>query len=215
MYTPHSFKESQIDKLHALIRENSFGILTSQNQGSLQATHLPFMVESGNGKHGTLVTHMARANKHWRSLNEDTEALAIFQGPHGYISPAWYANDATVPTWNYAAVHVYGHPRVIHAPARLHNIVMDLVDFHEAQQPHEWRMDIPDKEMETMLKSIVGIEIPISRIEGKMKFNQNLSEEDQRGVVDHLSASNDKRDKEIADIMAANLGCPFHQQKET
>ncbi|MBN2730854.1 MAG: FMN-binding negative transcriptional regulator [Balneolaceae bacterium] len=209
MYTPNSFKESRTDKLHTLIRRNNFGMLISGEEGRIEATHLPFMIDPGRGKHGTLITHMARANKHWRNMRDHTETLTIFQGPHGYISPLWYENKESVPTWNYAAVHVYGQPSVIHNTDQLRKIVTDLVHFHEPPEESEWNMNMVTPKMDAMLKAIVGIEIPINRMEGKMKFNQNRSEEDQRGVIEHLSTSDDPIKQEVAKIMKNQLDCPI------
>ena len=105
MYIPESFRESHLATLHAFIRQNSFGTLVSEQDGELVASHLPFLLDPERGPYGTLVAHMARANPHWQAFDGDAEALAIFQGPHAYISPSWYATEQSVPTWNYTAVH--------------------------------------------------------------------------------------------------------------
>lgn len=207
MYTPSSFKENRTEILFDLIRQNNFGILITQNEGIPEATHIPFMIDPERGGQGVLITHMARANKHWRSWDDETVAMVIFQGPHSYISPSWYENKVTVPTWNYAAVHITGKPVVIHKKKKLRKIVTDLVHFHEAQVETDWSLDQAESIMETHLKAIVGIEIPIEKIEGKMKFNQNRSAEDQQGVVDHLSKSGDPAQRKVAGIMKQHA-CP-------
>lgn len=211
MYAPSSFKENRAEILHNLIRQNNFGILITQNGGKPMATHIPFMIDPDRGKQGTLITHMARANKHWRSWDEKTVAMIIFRGPHSYISPSWYENKVTVPTWNYAAVHLYGRPVLIHEKKRLRKIVTDLVHYHEAQVDSDWSLNQADSIMETELKAIVGIEIPIEKIEGKMKFNQNRSKGDQQRVIDHLSGSGDSMQREVAKIMKRNVS--FHGRK--
>ncbi|MDR8394488.1 FMN-binding negative transcriptional regulator [Aliifodinibius sp. S!AR15-10] len=205
MYIPSSFKETRSEVLQELIQANNFGILISQGDSKPQATHLPFTIDPDRGPNGTLVTHMARANKHWRSMNEHTEALAIFQGAHSYISPSWYEKKASVPTWNYGAVHVYGKPRVIEDRSRLHTIVTELVELHESDQEGGWSMDLVEHKLDSMLKAIVGLEIPIEEIEGKMKFNQNRSDEDRRGVIAHLSSTGKPAKQKVADIMKNHL----------
>src|ERR1051325_4993135 len=121
MYIPNSFREDDPALLHELIRQYNFGILVTQHDSSSSsgqgvspfAAHLPFLVDAKRGPHGTLVAHMARANPQWRDFADGREALAIFQGPHAYISPSWYDEPVSVPTWNYAVVHAYGTPRII------------------------------------------------------------------------------------------------------
>ena len=130
--------------------------------------------------------------------------LAVFQGPHSYISPAWYEDQVTVPTWNYAVVHVYGTPRLIDDPGELRPMVERLTRQHEGAEG-EWDLSQADPVIETELKAIVGFEIPVDRIEGKYKFNQNRSHEDQAGVVRNLAESPDPTRRAVADIMTSNL----------
>lgn len=108
MYVPTSFREDHPEKLHEFIKSYSFGTLFSDTEGGLQASHLPFLLDEKMGTQGVLAGHMAKANSHWQSLSGQ-EVLVVFQGPHVYISPAWYEEPETVPTWNYVAVHVYGN----------------------------------------------------------------------------------------------------------
>ena len=198
MYTPPSFAENDTGKLYAMMQAHNFATLVSNGSPAPYATHLPFMHDRQQGEHGTLITHMARANPHWKALSPDESVLVMFQGPHSYISPRWYAAPSAVPTWNYAAVHATGKPRLIHDPARLKQIVTELVDFHE---PDGLKGDFPDN----LLKAIVGIEIPIEKLEGKAKFNQNRPVEDQQGVVDALAQSTDQTQLAVAAIMRENL----------
>ena len=189
MYTPSSFKEDDPDILFDLIKEHNFGIIFSQHEEYPEATHLPFLVNRNKGKHGTLIAHFAKANKHWRNINETKEVLTVFQGPHTYISPAWYKNRAEVPTWNYATVHVLGKPLIIEDPSKLREMVTELTHFHENQFPTNWKLnEVPKKEFETDLKAIVGIEIEVTKMEGKFKFNQNKSTEDQRSVIKEMDS---------------------------
>src|ERR687890_349960 len=108
MYIPEHFREGRIEVLHDFVRRYSFGTLVSQVEGEPFATHIPFLLDGGRGPNGTLRAHVARANPHWRGLRGDTTALVMFQGPHAYVSPSWYATPVAVPTWNYSAVHAYG-----------------------------------------------------------------------------------------------------------
>ncbi len=205
MYTPRSFRVEDLPALHALIREHSFGILVSQEGDRPLATHLPFMVDPDRGPNGTLLAHMARANPHWKGWSESTTVMAIFQGPHAYVSPAWYVDQETVPTWNYAVVHAYGTPRLIHDPVELRPMVEALVETHEPAAGKVWDRTLMESVMGVELQAIVGFEIPIDRIEGKFKFNQNRSREDQAGVAEALERSDDPVGRAVAAIMRANL----------
>lgn len=189
MYIPSSFAENDINKLFGFIIENNFGILFSNDQNFPEASHLPFMLNKNLGENGTLIAHFAKANKHWKRISEQHEMLVVFNGPHSYISPSWYENRVTVPTWNYAAVHVYGKPKIIHERDQLLQMVTDLTNFHENQVTSNWSLEEGESIIETELKAIVGIEIEISRIEGKFKFNQNRSVDDQARVLENLDDS--------------------------
>ena len=203
MYIPASFAETDIHKLHDLMRTYNFALLVSNGDSAPNASHLPFMIDPGTGEYGTLITHMARANPHWKSLNPDAEVLVIFQGAHSYISPRWYTPQGVVPTWNYAAVHAYGKPRLIHDPALLKPIVMALVAQHEGP---EMLPGIETGFPENLLHAIVGLEITITRLEGKFKMSQNRSEVDQRGVIQALEQSRHPDQQAVAALMQANAG---------
>lgn len=205
MYTPPSFREENSAVLHDLIRRNNFGILFSSGPEGPLATHLPFSLDADRGECGTLVAHMARANPHWKALSVDQEVLAVFAGAHAYISPTWYVEPVAVPTWNYAAVHVYGRPRLVEDMGVLRTQVERLVHQHEAHRNPAWDPAAAEPKMQGLLKAIVGFEIPIARIEGKMKFNQNRSREDQEGVVRGLEEEGDEAGRTVAAIMRHKL----------
>ncbi|MGI9627669.1 MAG: FMN-binding negative transcriptional regulator [Longimicrobiales bacterium] len=206
MYLPRSFRVEDLAVLHELIEVHSFATLFSTFEGTSVASHLPFMLDRSRGEHGTLIAHFARANKHWKHFEGGGEALVVFQGPHAYISPAWYEDQVTVPTLNYAVVHTYGVPRLIHDPAALRDMVLRLVDVHEGVgSDASWDVAKAEPVMETELKAIVGFELEIERIEGKFKFNQNRSQADQAGVADRLGGSADANERAVADIMTGNL----------
>jgi transcriptional regulator len=167
------------------------------------ASHLPFLVEPDAGSNGYLWGHMARANPHWPTLAG--EVLVIFPGPHAYISPAWYEEDNTVPTWNYIAVHVYGKITLTHAPDELRKIVEDSVHYYESNRPKPWVLDSSADYVSKMLKGIVGFKIEITHLEGKWKLNQNHSAARQRRVANALKQLSDQASQEIANLMAERL----------
>ena len=203
MYNPRSYRNENLEALFALMRRYNFATLFTQQGGESFATHLPFLVDPARGAFGTLVAHMARANPHWKAFAGAAPSLVVFQGPHAYISPAWYREQVTVPTWNYAVVHATGTPVLVDDTARLREMVMRLVDNHEAPLGSPW--DVRKAALEEELGGIVGFEIPIDRLEGKFKMNQNRSREDQQGVVAALEKSADPSERELARMMRENL----------
>ena len=189
MYTPRSFKVEEVPILHSFMEQHSFATIVSIADGSPSATHLPFLIDTTQGEFGTLRVHMARANPIWKSWTPETTVLVIFTGPHAYISPDWYENQVTVPTWNYAAVHVYGEPEPITDHDSLRLLVTQQVRLYEEKERSLWNQALMEDVMQTELQAIVGFEIPIKRLEGKYKFNQNRSLADQHGVVAALERS--------------------------
>jgi len=202
VYNQRSYRNDDPDALRRVIETYPFAILVSQRDGEPSASHLPFMWSPG-GEHGVLLGHMARANPQWKTWDSTTRVLVIFNGPHSYISPAWYEQQVTVPTWNYVTVHAYGSPVLVHDAGRLRGLVTDLTRRYETGGG--WAVERAEPIMETELKAIVGFQIAIDRIEGKFKLNQNRSEADQRGVVRALEQSSDRDQREIAELMRQNL----------
>ena len=205
MYVPKAFAESDRETLHTVIRANSFGLLVGQAEGVPFATHLPFLLEGD-----TLVAHMARANPHWRAFAGGDEALAIFQGPHAYVSPSWYAekakNGKVVPTWNYVTVHAHGELEFFEEKERLLSLVTRLTEKHEGKRAQPWAVsDAPIDYIEAHLKGIVGFRLPIARIEGKWKMSQNRNREDRQGVVAGLGEASGPLEEAVAKIMAREL----------
>ncbi len=202
MYIPKSFAEDDITKLHALVRDYNFAVLvTAQADGVPLATHLPFLLDSERGPYGTLLCHFARANPHWRGLDETREALIIFQGPHAYISPSWYEEPLSVPTWNYAVVHAHGRPRVIEDTTALYTMLRSLKEKSEARFERPWPFALPDDFVQQKMRGIVGIEIEITRLEGKFKLNQNRPAGDQKRVAATLHESSDDLSVGVAELM--------------
>ena len=198
MYLPAHFKETRTPVLHDLIRAHPLAVLVTLDANGLVANHLPLEIDAGAGEHGTLRGHVARGNPMWKSYRPEVEAMAVFQGPHGYITPAYYATKAAtgevVPTWNYATVHAHGPLRVIDDAGWLRSFVEQLTDRHEARRQQAtgaapWKVsDAPAAYIDRLVKAIVGIELPIARIEGKWKVSQNRPAEDRAGVIAGLGA---------------------------
>jgi transcriptional regulator len=203
MYVPRHFAEERTEVLHAAIEQAEFGTLVTLGAEGLIATHLPLVLEPAAGPLGTLYGHVARANSQWRDHVEDVQALAIFLGPHAYVSPAWYATPSkVVPTWNYLAVHAYGPLRTYDDPVRLRTHVERLTRRQESSRDQPWELaGQPDDFVASMLDAIVGVEIPIQRLEGKWKMSQNRPEADRLGAIDGLSASGGSAEQAVAAIM--------------
>lgn len=199
MYIPASFEQSDQAELQAFIERHSFAALVSQHDGQPLASHLPLLFKRDGGEQGCLIGHMAKANPQWRQANGQT-VLAMFTGPHAYISAGWYEADDVVPTWNYAAVHVHGRFEAIHDTPSLLAIVREFVEFYESARPEPW--ELPDDEfIERLTQSIVGFRIPIDRIEGKWKLSQNQPLERRQKVIAALERRNDENSRAIAALM--------------
>ena len=191
MYIPKAFREDDIKTIHTFIREYSFATLITQHEGVPFATHLPFMLDAERGPNGTLLAHMARANPQWHDFASAQEVLVIFQGPHAYISPSWYEVELSVPTWNYAVVHVYGLPRLIEDGEELYKLLKTLIQTHEAHFEKPWQFQLSEDYLQKMMRGIVGFEIEITRLEGKFKLSQNRTETERENVITALQESKD------------------------
>jgi transcriptional regulator len=195
MYIPKHFEETRIDVLHDLMRAHPLAALVTQNGGRLDANHIPLEIAPEPAPFGTLRGHVARANPVWRdvsqNISEDVEALAIFQGPNAYVSPSWYPTKSStglvVPTWNYAVVHAHGPLRVIEDRLWLRGLVERLTNRYEAGMSQPWKVtDAPADYIDKLLDTIVGLEIPITRLSGKWKVSQNRPPADREGAADGL-----------------------------
>jgi transcriptional regulator len=204
MYVPASFAEIDTAKLHAFMRRNSFAVLTTHGPAGLIASHLPLLLDAEAGPHGRLLGHMARANPHWRQV--EGEALAVFSGPHAYVSPTWYEEEGTVPTWNYVAVHAYGRFEIVEDPEALLGILRRSVETYESAMPAPWSFDDSASYIQNQLKAIVGFRIEITRLEGKWKLNQNHPERRRQRVATALEARSDPDSAAVAQLMRESLG---------
>jgi transcriptional regulator len=206
VYNPPDFREDRLPVLHAFIREHGLATLITLGPDGLVADHIPMEVHADDGPLGTLRGHVSRANPVWHRAAPEMEALAIFQGPQTYVSPAWYPTKQetgkVVPTWNYAVVHAHGPLRAIEDRAWLRALVERLTTRHEAERADPWHVtDAPEDFVESMLEGIVGLEIPIARLEGKWKVSQNRPAADRTGVVTGLRAAGGSVRAAMADLV--------------
>jgi len=204
MYIPKGFEVEDLATLHGFMEEHSFAVLTGTLEGAPFATHLPLLVDRERGPKGTIVGHIARANAHGKILDGKTPALAIFTGPHAYVSPSWYASKDVVPTWLYTTVHAYGRPQVSGDPAQVRALLERMVRLFESGSARPWQLASQRAAyLEGMQRAIIAFEMPIERIEGKFKLNQIKSEADRRGTIAGLEATGDGMAREIAELMLA------------
>lgn len=203
MHIPTAFRVDDPHKLTALIQHYSFATLITHDGRAPFASHLPMLFRPEASPHGTLVSHMARGNPQWQHFVDGHEVLAIFHGPHGYISPSWYETTPAVPTWNYAAVHAYGVPAIISDHDRVVALLEETVTFYEAALAQPWSGDLPSDFRDKLLHGIVAFEIPITRLEGKFKLSQNRPAADIHGVCRALSQAGDAESQALAEMMRA------------
>jgi transcriptional regulator len=191
MYIPDKFRETRVDVLHGWIRTNPLGTLVHVGNDGPEANHIPFLVAPEPAPFGTLRGHVARANPMWKECPTDRDVLVVFHGPDTYVTPSWYAakqeHGKVVPTWNYVVVHAYGRPRFIDDATWTHSHVTENTDEHEAGRAEPWKVtDAPEAYIARELRSIVGLEIVLTRMVGKWKANQNRTAADVRGVIEGL-----------------------------
>jgi transcriptional regulator len=199
MYIPPFNRVEDRQLINAFIHAHGFATLISRSGDKIWASHLPVLLDENAN---VLRSHMARANVQWKHFADGEEVLCIFPGPHAYISPSWYEMQHTVPTWNYAVVHVYGKPSIVDE-AQLKQIVLDTTAKHESAMPRPWTISLSEKEIGGMLKAIVGFKIDIARVEAKFKLGQNRSDEDQEKMLRSLQAAPDEESRALAKFILA------------
>lgn len=207
MFVRQDHQLTDLGVMHALMDEHALAAWVVGGKDGLVANHIPFLLDRSRGAHGTLIGHVARANPVWRALEPGAPSLVMFQGPHSYITPSWYPGKAehgkVVPTWDYAVVHAHGVARAVDDPAWLRDMIERLTNAHEAAQPVPWRVDdAPASFIDQKLRAIVGIEIPIVRLEGKLKASQDETVRDRLGTVDGLRALVQPRAAAMAEFVA-------------
>jgi transcriptional regulator len=182
LYVPPHFRLDDRGELLAFMEVNGFATLVSHGEGGLSVSHVPLIAQEGDDGKVRILGHVARNNGHWRALEGADDVLAIFHGPHAYVSPTWYANHPSVPTWNYAVVHAHGKARLMEEP-QLHEFLTRLSAKYEASNAKPWRMsEQPAQYVSGMLQAIVGFEIEVGKLEGKFKLSQNRPAEISRVV---------------------------------
>jgi transcriptional regulator len=191
VYIPAHFNEPRVDVLHDFIRASGLATLVSMTANGLIASHAPLMLDPDPAPYGTLIGHLAKPNPHARAADPGVQTLVIFQGPDGYITPSYYAakqeHGKVVPTWNYSTVHAYGTLEAFDDPDRLLEVVTRLTNRNETIREKPWAVsDAPADFVQGMLRGIVGISLPIARLEGKVKMSQNRPASDITGVIEGL-----------------------------
>ena len=203
MYIPAHFAETRPEELTRIIRAHPLGMLVTSDSAGLDADHIPFEYDAGTGKHGVLSAHVARANPLWRRCPTGTQVMVVFRGAEAYVSPSWYPSKhethRQVPTWNYEVVHAHGTLTVHDDERFVRGVVGRLTRRHESAEPRPWKMsDSAPDYLDGMLRNIVGIEITISSLVGKVKLSQNREPHDRLGAADRLQA---RGHDEMAQVM--------------
>jgi transcriptional regulator len=199
MYIPPLNRVEDRQAINAFIYAHGFATVITNGGGKTMASHLPVLFDQETN---VLRSHMARANEQWKQFASGDEVLCVFHGPHAYISPSWYEQGHTVPTWNYAVVHVYGKPSIVDE-TQLKQIVLDTTTKYESSMPQPWKIPLSEKEIGQMLKAIVGFKIHIVRVEAKFKLGQNRSAEDQEKMLRNLQSGLDDESRALAKFILA------------
>ncbi len=209
MYTPPAFRDDDLPRIQAAIHDSRLATLVTATANGIIGTPLPLMIDPSEGELGTLYGHVAKANEQWR-LPAIGEALAVFMGPDAYVTPSWYASKRehgkVVPTWNYVAIHAYGPAEFFEDADRLLAVVTRLTNHHESKRAEQWAVsDAPAPFIAAQLKGIVGLRMPITRLEGKRKLSQNRAENDRAGVAAGLGESADPADLAMAALIPTGV----------
>jgi transcriptional regulator len=199
MYIPPLNRVEDRQAINAFIHAHGFATVITNTVAHTVASHLPVLFDEETN---VLRSHMARANEQWKQFANVDEVLCVFHGPHAYISPSWYEDQHTVPTWNYAVVHVYGKPTIVDE-AQLKQIVLGTTAKYESSMSQPWKIPLSEKEIGQMLKAIVGFKIDIERVEAKFKLGQNRSAEDQEKMLRNLQSGSDEESRALAKFILA------------
>lgn len=206
MYANPRHRLTDRDALHSLMESHPLGAWVCHGPSGLVANHVPFLLDRSRGPHGALIGHVARANPVWRDLDPSVPSVVMFQGAQSYISPNWYPSKAehgkVVPTWNYLVVHAHGIARVTEDRDWMLDMLNRITDSQEARGATPWRVgDAPAEHIEQMMRAVVGIEIPIDRLEGKLKASQDEALQDRLGVVRGLQKQSRHNTATMADLV--------------
>jgi len=208
MYVPKAFQEDRTDVLHAMMWDIGAAAVVGHGENGLVATHAPIELSPEPTPFGTIRIHFARTNPQAHAIEDGQELLLIFQGAQGYVTPSWYPSKKltgkVVPTWNYIAVHAYGTAMVFEEAAKLKAHLAALTNHFERGYPLPWAIDdAPQSFIDSMCRAIIGIEIPLRKIEGKWKLSQNKSSDDRSGVINGLRAQGDSVSEVMANLVEA------------
>lgn len=210
MYIPTYHALTDIETMQSHITQHPLGSWVCTNDSQLIANHIPFVLDRQHGKHGRLLGHVSRANPVLRDLTEGALSVVMFMGPHAYITPSWYpgkqAHGKVVPTWNYVTVHAHGIAHAIEDPAWILDLLNRLTDDQESKRPDRWKVsDAPAAYIEQKLRAIVGIEISIDRLEGRLKVSQDEDDKDRLGTVEGLRQMSEAPAQTLAELVLAEL----------
>jgi len=210
MYTPAYHAFNDIEKMRAHTAAHSLGAWLCHAHGQLIANHTPFVLDAKHGSHGRLLAHVSRANPVWRQLIGGAPSVVMFMGPSAYITPSWYPgkrqHGKVVPTWNYVTVHAHGMARAMEDTCWILDVLNRLTDTQESQRTEPWKVsDAPSAYIDKMLRAVVGIEITIDRVEGRLKVSQDEDEQDRRGTVEGLQHSTDASTQVLASLVLGEL----------
>ncbi len=210
MYTPAYHAFNDIEKMRAHIAAHPLGAWVCHAHGQLIANHIPFVLDAKHGSHGRLLAHVSRANSVWRELIGGAPSVVMFMGPSAYITPSWYPgkhqHGKVVPTWNYVTVHAHGMARAMEDTCWILDVLNRLTDTQESQRTEPWKVsDAPSAYIDKMLRAVVGIEITIDRVEGRLKVSQDEDEQDRRGTVEALQHSTDASTQVLASLVLGEL----------
>lgn len=210
MYVSKHHQSKDREAVIALMQTYPLGAWVCHSQEGMIANHVPFFLDRTRGPHGTLMGHVARANPVWRQLTADTPSVVMFQGAQSYITPSWYPGKAehgrVVPTWNYVVAHAHGTARAIEDPDWMRDMLIRLTDSQESQQTSPWHVsDAPSSFIEKLMRGIVGVEIQINRLEGKLKASQDEDSRDRHGTVRGLQSIHSDQSREMAELILSTL----------
>lgn len=208
MYIPPLHQFTDREALFSLMARHPLGAWVHPGRHGLLANHVPFLLDRSRGPFGTLIGHVSRANPVWRELELGRAGVVMFQGPQAYITPGWYPSKTehgkVVPTWNYVVAHAHGVARAVEDRDWMLDMLRRLTHAHEAEQPQPWALaEAPARYIDQMLTAIVGIEMPIDRLEGKLKASQDEAMADRLGTVHGLSQASCSQARAMADWVSA------------
>ena len=199
MYIPNYYKNENLEEVKNFLIGNSFGILINQTNGKLTGTHIPMELDKDKNGDDVLVGHISKANPQWENFNENEEILAIFNGPHAYVSSSWYEKE-NVPTWNYIAVHIYGKIKIIKGEELLDSL-KKLVDKYERNSENPVSVEKMSSRTLKQINGIIGFSIKINEIQAAYKLSQNRNESDYHNIVDKLENTGDPISNNVAEEM--------------